>query len=273
MTAHTAPLHHPAGRAAGALRAALPEALRERVQRAAELVRRQRREVSHRLRPTTMAAVDELLGGGLPCGGLVELVGRGSSGRLATLLQAAAAVTADGEAAALVDRGSQLDPQSAAALGVDLERLLWIRPTTLPEALTAAEMLVHTGFPLVAVDLGLPPVRGRAPAAAWLRLERAAAAHGAVVLVGSPYRLSGCAASAVIAAGRGRGRWIGAIGSQRLLAGLEAPLVLARRRGHRSEVRTITRLILPEAAFERPREDSRPTVANPHQEVSRVEVV
>lgn len=273
MTAHTAPSQRPTGHDAGALRAALPEALRGHVQRATELARRQRREADGRSRPTTVAAVDELLGGGLPCGGLVELVGRGSSGRLATLLQAAAAVTAGGEAAALVDRGGQLDPQSAAALGVDLERLLWVRPTTLPESLAAAELLVHTGLPLVAVDLGLPPVRGRAPAAAWLRLERAAAARGSVVLVGSPYRLSGCAASAVLAAGRSHGRWTGSAGMRRLLAGLETPLVLARRRGHRADTRAVLRLTLPEAAFERPRDNDRATRSNPAREVSRVEVV
>ena len=62
--------------------------------------------------------------------------------------------------------------------------------------------LVRRDFPvLVAVDLGLPPVRGRAPLAAWLRVARNAAAHQAVVLVGSPYRLSGCAANVVVVAG------------------------------------------------------------------------
>ena len=79
-------------------------------------------------------------------------------------------VTGAGEAAALVDQGGQLDPQTAVGIGVDLERLLWLRPQNLGDSLAAAELLVHTGFPLVALDLGLPPVRGRAPLAAWLRL-------------------------------------------------------------------------------------------------------
>ena len=97
-----------------------------------------------------------LLGGGLPRGSLVEIVGRGSCGRFATLLAALRAVTSCGEAAALVDQGEQLDPQAAAASGIDLERLLWLRPRRLTDSLAAAEMLVHTGFPLVALDLGLP---------------------------------------------------------------------------------------------------------------------
>jgi len=272
MTVRNAALRPTDRPSAREVRAALPEELRGRVRRAAEVVRERRQATGTAPRPTTVAAVDELLGGGLPRGGLVELVGRGSCGRLATLLQAAAAVTAGGEPAVLVDRGGQLDPATAEALGIDLERLLWVRPATLPDALAAAEMLVHTGFPLVAVDLGLPPVRGRAPTAAWLRLERAARDRDAVVLVGSPYRVAGCAAAAVVTAGRGRGRWTGAAGARRLLAGLEAPLELARRRGHRAHARAVARLTLPEAAFERPA--ARPDrEQNQSEEVSRVEVV
>ena len=109
-------------------------------------------------------------------------------------------------------------------------------------------MLIHTGFPLVTLDLGLPPVRGRAPLAAWLRLARAASTHGATVLVGSPYRLSGCAAGAVVSGGRGRGRWSNG-GASRLLDGLRARLWLTRRIGHPDLGEVLTTLILPESAF------------------------
>jgi hypothetical protein len=189
-----------------------------------------------------------LLGGGLPRGELVELVGRGSCGRFAALLAALRAVTGAGEAAALVDQGAQLDPQGAVELGVDLERLLWLRPQNTGDSLAAAELLLHTGFPLVALDLGLPPVRGRAPLAAWLRLARAAATHKATVLVGSPYRLSGCAAGAVVAGGRGRGNWSSGRAS-RLLTGLRARLYLNKRIGHPDLGDALTVLTLPEVAF------------------------
>jgi hypothetical protein len=152
--------------------------------------------------------------------------------------------------AALVDQGEQLDPQSAAALGVDLERVLWVRPRQTGDSLAAAELLLHTGFPLVALDLGLPPVRGRAPLAAWLRLSRAAATHGAVVLVGTPYRLSGCAAAAVVAGGRSRGRWSGGGRSARLLTGLESRLFVNKRLGHADLGDAPVVLSLPEASFE-----------------------
>jgi hypothetical protein len=177
----------------------LPDELRSSLLRASDLIRKRRAELCEDPLPTSLAGLDHLLGGGLPRGEMVELVGRGSCGRFAALLAALRAVTGAGEAAALVDQGAQLDPQAAAEIGIDLERLLWLRPQNLGDSLAAAELLVHTGFPLVVLDLGLPPVRGRAPLAAWLRLARNAATHQAVVLVGSPYRLSGCAAGVVVA--------------------------------------------------------------------------
>jgi len=226
----------------------LPDELRHVLYRASDLIRKRRAELREDPLPTSLAGLDHLLGGGLPRGELVELVGRGSCGRFAALLATLRAVTGAGEAAALVDQGAQLDPQAAAELGVDLERLLWLRPQNLSDSLAAAELLVHTGFPLIALDLGLPPVRGRAPLAAWLRLARNAATHHAVVLVGSPYRLSGCAAGVVVAGGRGRGDWSRG-GTSRLLSGLRSWLHLAHRIGHPDRENAPNVLTLPEAAF------------------------
>jgi hypothetical protein len=239
---------------AGALRAALPDELRDAVCCASEL--RHRRAATLREAPltTAVAPLDETLGGGLPRGTLVELVGRGSCGRFSTLLSALQQMTSAGEAAVLIDQGSQLDPQAAAAVGIDLQRLLWLRPERLDDSLAAAEMLIATGFPLVALDLGLPPVLGRPPLAAWLRLARGAASHHSVVLVGSPYRLSGCAATAVLSSGWGRGRWSGRVGGLRLLDGLNARLELDKSltSRNRSNRHTLTAFTSPDAAFRSP---------------------
>jgi hypothetical protein len=116
--------------------------------------------------------------------------------------------------------------------------------------LAAAEMLIHTGFPMVALDLGLPPVIGRAPLAAWLRLARSATTHHAVVLVGSPYHLSGCAAAMVLTIEWGRGRWSGRVGGPRLLHGVSSRLEVVRRRGRRPHEGARIALTLAEAAFE-----------------------
>ena len=88
--------------------------------------------------------------------------------------------------------------------------------------------VLSTGFPLVAVDLGLPPLRGAAPEAAWVRLARAAETEGAVLLLASPYRVSGFAAGAVVRMDRGRLTWMGGGAAPGVLVGTESRLSLER---------------------------------------------
>jgi hypothetical protein len=178
--------------------------------------------------PTGLDAIDRLLNGGLPRGRLTELVGRRSTGRFSVVLAALASATSCGDAAALVDRGGYFDPQTARDAGVELERVLWTRPRRVKEALAAAEMLLATGFPLVAVDLGLPPLSGAAPEAAWVRLSRAAETESAVLVLSSPYRVSGFAAGAVVRMDEGRFVWVGGGVSPRLLVGTTSRLSLER---------------------------------------------
>ena len=69
----------------------------------------------------------DALTGGLPRGCLTEICGPASSGRTTLLLAALAAATQRGEFCAVVDASDALDPQSAMAAGVELDRLLWVR--------------------------------------------------------------------------------------------------------------------------------------------------
>jgi hypothetical protein len=178
---------------------------------------------------TGVAPLDRLLPGGLPKGKLVELAGRRSSGRFSIGVAALASVTSAGEAAALVDLAEHLDPRGAAETGVDLERLLWVRPRRVKEALAAAEMLLAAGFPLVVADLGLSPRGARyLPDAVWLRLARAVAAQGSSLLLLTPCRMSGIAADAVVTADAPRPLWQGANRTPRLLTGLSSRLTLQK---------------------------------------------
>jgi recombination protein RecA len=91
-------------------------------------------------------ALDELLHGGLPTAVLTELVGPEGSGRTTLALAYAAAVTHAGSVCAWIDVADALDPETVAANGVDLERLLWIRcdtrqPSASHSALEAVQVL------------------------------------------------------------------------------------------------------------------------------------
>jgi hypothetical protein len=174
--------------------------------------------------PTGLPVVDALLTGGLARGCLTELRGAPSSGRLSLVLALLAAATGRGESVALVDLGDHLDPQASVEAGVDLQRLLWVRPTRLRDALAAAEIALAGAFPLVVLELGTPPLRGKRDEHAWLRLARAARHHRGALLVATPYRLTGSAAAEVLALSRHRGVWLGGGTAPRLLAGLDSRL-------------------------------------------------
>jgi hypothetical protein len=67
------------------------------------------------------------LTGGLPRGCLTEICGTASSGRTSVLLLALARATQRGEVCALVDASDAFDPASAAAAGMEMSHLLWVR--------------------------------------------------------------------------------------------------------------------------------------------------
>ena len=75
---------------------------------------------------TGIAALDELTGG-IPRGALTEICGPASSGRTSVLLSLMARMTQAREVCALVDTTDSFHPHSAAAAGVDLKRVLWVR--------------------------------------------------------------------------------------------------------------------------------------------------
>ncbi|SDE96817.1 recombinase RecA [Terriglobus roseus] len=82
------------------------------------------------IRPTNpigITALDQLVGGGFPVGALTELVGEDCSGRSSVALSFLASITASGRVCAWIDASNTFHPASAASVGVDLGRLLWVR--------------------------------------------------------------------------------------------------------------------------------------------------
>lgn len=79
------------------------------------------------LTPTGVSEIDALLDGGLPVGGITEMVGPESSGRTAIALSLLRQLTRAERVCAWVDVSDTFSPESAAAEGVNLARLLWTR--------------------------------------------------------------------------------------------------------------------------------------------------
>jgi recombination protein RecA len=68
-----------------------------------------------------------VLEGGLPLGAITEMTGPECSGRSAVALSFVSSLTYDGRVCAWIDVCNALSPESVAAAGVALSRLLWVR--------------------------------------------------------------------------------------------------------------------------------------------------
>jgi len=110
--------------------------------------------VTRPVAPTGIAAVDDLLEGGLPVGALTEFVGQECSGRTSLALTFLAQMTRTGNVCAWIDVCDGLDPESAAATGIDLSRLLWVRC-----GVSAESARLSPGFRLPEKYLVPPPVK------------------------------------------------------------------------------------------------------------------
>jgi len=149
--------------------------------------------------PTGIALIDELLNGGIPVGAITELTGPASSGRTSIAISTLAQRTRDGSVCAWIDAKDSLDPESAAASGVSLDRLLWVRCTEktgnkpvhsqsrkarntphwtrLDQALRATDLLLQSGgFASIVLDLADESIEHarRIPLATWFRYRQAA---------------------------------------------------------------------------------------------------
>lgn len=137
-----------------------------------------------------MALVDAVLDGGMPCGRICELIGPPSSGKTSLALTLLAAATRAGEVVACVDLADALHPLSLARAGVDLGRLLWVRPGSAIIAVRCTELLLQAGgFAVVVLDLGAAaqPLRRHV----WPRLLHAAEHSHTALVVLAPYRVAG----------------------------------------------------------------------------------
>jgi RecA/RadA recombinase len=164
-------------------------------------------------------------------GAMTELVGPLSSGRTSMLTLCLRTITRGGALAALVDVDHAFDPASAAAAGVDLRRLLWVRSEGgRRAALEAVDLLArYPGFGLVALDVGESPPRLSLGAA--FRLRQAARRSRTAILVVAARRVLTGVATLSVQVQRDRLAWSGPGRSPRRLAGMRTGLQIVHKQG------------------------------------------
>jgi hypothetical protein len=169
-----------------------------------------RPQTGYETAPCGIAAVDDFLGGGLPVGAISEISGPESSGRTGLALSFLAQRTSAGQVCAWVDVNDMLDPESAAANGVSLRQVLWVRCADagnagtrktwarLDQALKVVDLILQAaGFAAAVLDLGNAPVEqaSRIPLATWFRFRQGAQrAQSSLLALGAmPYAQSSAA--------------------------------------------------------------------------------
>jgi len=167
------------------------------------------------------AGVPEIdaLTGGLPRGGLTEICGPPCSGRTSLLISALASRTARAEVCALVDGRDAFDPHAAAAAGVELKQLLWVRCRNIEQALRSTDLLLQGGgFGMIAVDLSdiLPATVRHVPLNAWFRFRRAVEDTPTILMLIEQEPNAKTCASLVLRVGFEGARWVGAARENRV---------------------------------------------------------
>jgi hypothetical protein len=157
---------------------------------------------------------------GCPRGGITEITGPLSSGRTTLLHSILAEGARLGDWCAVVDATNAFDPTSAAAAGVELSRMVWIRcDGDVSRAMKAADLLIHAGgFGVIALDLCEvePQVTRRIPLSWWRRFRCAIEnTHCVLIVLGGAPNARACA-SLLVEMKREAALFKGAHGFQRL---------------------------------------------------------
>lgn len=102
---------------------------------------------------TGILSLDDILGGGLPKGRIIEVYGPESGGKTTLTLHMIAEIQKNGGIAGFVDAEHALDPVYARNLGVDIDNLYISQPDSGEQALEITETMVRSGaVDVVVVD-------------------------------------------------------------------------------------------------------------------------
>ncbi len=165
--------------------------------------------------PTGIASLDAMVEG-FPRGAISEILGPESSGRTTLVHSLLAASTARLEICAYVDTDDSFDPVTAAAAGVALSQLVWIRcGHNAGHALKAADYLLHAGgFGVIVLDLcQVPPrIANRIPISYWYRFRRAIENTPTILALTEKEPIAKSCASLMLNIERKKTLWTGAPG-------------------------------------------------------------
>jgi len=190
------------------------------------------------LLPIGLPSVNTLIDG-FPRGAISEIIGQDSSGRTTLIHSLLAASTSHLEVCAYIDTDDSFDPVTAAAAGITLSQLVWIRcGHNAGHALKAADYLLHAGgFGVIVLDLCQVPARvaNRIPISYWYRFRRAIENTPAILALVEKEPLARSCASIMLEMKRKKTAWRGAPGFE-LLRGVE--LEIASRKPVRSSTAT-----------------------------------
>jgi len=101
------------------------------------------------------ASLDRVTGGGIRAGEPLALVGPATAGKLALAIVIVAAAQQGGGMVAWIDPSSSFDPLAAMRGGVDLDRVIVVRPDGADDVVLAGSAVLRSaGFRLVVVDTG-----------------------------------------------------------------------------------------------------------------------
>jgi hypothetical protein len=195
-----------------AIRALVEARLAERIPAAFA----QRAPVEMPLSPTGIPALDDAIGG-VPCGGITEVVGSAfcSAGRKSLQAQLLARATRE-QFCALIDATDSFDPKSAESAGVNLRRLLWIRcgergMKALEQAFKATDLLLQGsgGFGFVMVDFGSISEKfiRKIPLSTWFRFSRVVEKLSAPLVFITPCPVVGTCSKLTLSLSGGQLRW------------------------------------------------------------------
>jgi hypothetical protein len=130
--------------------------------------------------PTGIDSIDKtLLNGGLPSGHFTEIVGTKSSGKTAFLFRILSGFNKQERSIAYFDFSETFYPPFAQRFGIDLKKVLVLRPKSIQQGLRAAEILFRSGGICIAV-FDLIGTKDQIPKALLLRLKRSVKHSGGI---------------------------------------------------------------------------------------------